>query len=308
MSAAERAAEKVRRAIEWAKAESSRVADFASSMPELVVSYHGSGAIPAKIFSTIARTLSQRALAEPLPSSEAAVHVAPYRESRYGVLHFAPEPWGRSETARLCDALSVMQVPALYVVYDAEDPILSKKAPEGSLVAPPRGADALTCHVALSALSALSYALKTSPRSDARVERLSFEFSSWGDVAADLLEAYWDVLVDMVAKAREGRPLVLLFTSTLEAAALSLARPLSSLAPVAVYEASFAMSMGTPKHSEVYAVYSTAEADVLKEAYLKWGRSGVSVKLLELRTDPLSAALYGYVLSLLLPELLARLG
>lgn len=287
----------------WTKENIDFIMDFLNEHPNLIISYSGSGAIPAKIFSSIVRVLVQSKGFEALPSSEVAVHVAPYREERFGVLHFMPEVWSRNETARLSDALFLMEIPALYIVPDASDPVISQKIPRESMLATPPGVDPLTCQVLLSALSSVKYAVKLTSRGDMRVNRLLYEFSEYAGIVQDLLDSYTNSLIELLSQARRKRSIVLLYTSILEPVALSIARVLHESTSVGVYELSFGMSLIKRGDQEVYIVYSTPEEDLVKDARFKALREGVRLKTIELRTDPLSAMLYGYMLSMLLKEL-----
>uniref|UniRef100_A0A7J3ZKY6 Bifunctional glucose-6-phosphate/mannose-6-phosphate isomerase C-terminal domain-containing protein n=1 Tax=Fervidicoccus fontis TaxID=683846 RepID=A0A7J3ZKY6_9CREN len=293
----------VRKALEWSKENIDVIMNFLNEHTNLIVSYSGTGAIPAKIFSSIVRVLVQSRGFEALPSSEVAVHIAPYREERFAVLHFMPEMWSRNETARLSDVLFLMEVPSLYIVPDANDPVLSRKIPRDSILATPPGADPLTCQVLISALSSVKYAVRLTSRGDLRVNRLLYEFSEYAGIVQDLLDSYTDSLVELLSHATRGRSIVLLYTSILEPVALSMARVLHESTSVEAYELSFGLGLVKRGGQEVYIVHSTPEEDLVRDARFRALREGVKLKTIELRTDPLSAMLYGYILSMLLREL-----
>ncbi|MEM4475050.1 MAG: hypothetical protein QW405_01395 [Fervidicoccaceae archaeon] len=302
----------VEEALSWAKTSTRIVEDFLLSVERPVVSYSGLGIVPAKTFANAARTLTQEPWLYALPASEVAVHVAPYREWRYAVLHFMVDPWGRSETARLADVLYLMEVPALYVLPESEELVLAQKIPEGSALRVPANVDVLSHEVLLAATSSVSFSAKRAKRGDLRISRLMSEFSDMRGIAREVSERYSDFLREVSSLVEHGRRLTILYSSIMEPAALSLVRALRRRVCVELFE----LNEGLPllsRGDRVLIVCSSTEESSCRDAKFRAAHAGFEVRDLVFGTDPLSAVIYCYILSLLVERViglksLERLG
>ena len=284
------------KAVSKAEDSSRALVEFSRGSGHLVTTYTGLGSVAAWVFTGFHSVLAQAPHTDPLPAYHASLHIAPYREAEYRVVHWMGSPWERGETARLADALYIMNVPALYVVPDERDPLILQKIPEGSTLE----AAGLVEQVMLASLSSLQLSVEKTGRGDMRVRRLERQLLSPQGVVEGLWSTYGAQLEEIVSWARRGeRGLTLLHTRLMTPGALVMAGVLRSLGvDVAVWEAS---SHPPGMGKRVLLVYTSTEADVWRDVYFRRMREGGSpVKGLELRTDPLSAQVYGVLLGLMM--------
>lgn len=282
------------RSVERAEEARDRIVSFTRGSGDLIVTFTGLGSVAAWVFTNFYQVLAQPRVSDPLPAYHASLHVAPYREEEYRVLHWMGSPWERGETARLADALYIMGVPALYIVPDEADPLLQQKVPEGASVE----LSGLLDQVMASAVSALGLAVERTGRGDMRVRRLEQELLTPEGVVEGLWGSYGAQLEELVSWARGGG-VSIVHTRMLTPAAIALGETLARLGlSVSLWEASSAPPEGLG--DRVLVLYTSTEADVWRDIYFRRMRTGgPGVRGLEIRTDPLSAQVYGVLLGIM---------
>ncbi len=299
MSLAEKLREKTARAENWASQVQEELVDFVVG-GKTIFSYTGLGVVPAMINHMILRVLVQDPSYNIAPATDVALHIAPYRETEYRILLYTYSPWERGEIARLADALYIMGVPLKFVLAEPEDPVVQEKVAEEDTVPVPRGVDPLLAQTLLAARVGVEAAKRITGRGDMRIKRLEEEVGDITSVVEELSKTYEDLgkRVAELVKNHDGRGVLVLSTTSMMPAALVVARAITGLGvPAPVMNVTLGTTM-MPRGAPVLIVHSSTEGDVAREAWFRASMGGAKkIERLEVRTDPLSAPVYGVILA-----------
>ncbi len=283
----------IEKALVWAQGEKTKITNFLFQ-GKTFFSYTGMGIIPALIISNFLRVLTQKHYYIVNDATEIAVHIAPYREEDYGVIHFMTSSWERNETARLTDALYIMMVPALYIIPNAEDPVLQQKINPEDRIHVPEEKYSVLYESILAAVAGIEASQKISGRKDQRVKRLIEEISTLDQIIPDFYNYYKN---EIRVLKEVGNKLTILYTPMMRAAALSIGYKLNKIGrEISIYPLSIGLSFDLIGDN-IIVIYTTVEEDLVKEARFRFMRKNISPLSIGFKTDPLSAQLYGVILS-----------
>ncbi len=295
----------VYRAEKWAASVEDEVSSFIVE-GKTIFSYTGFGVIPALVSSFMMRILIQDPHYTVMPATDAALHVAPYREWSFRVLLYTSSSWERGEIARLADALYIMNVPFKFIMEKPSDPILSSKVPSECIVEVPEGIDPILPEVLLSAKSSLKASIKLSGRGDLRVSRLENEFREFTPIVDELLEEYDDA-IRKLEEYKSCSSILIASTTSMMPVALALYRAYSTagVTPI-ILNASVASAL-PPRSDAAVIVYSSVEFDSARDLWYRLFRAGFkNIIRFEVKTDPLSAPVYGVIVAEVLREDLSK--
>ncbi len=287
----------LKRRVAEAEGYASRVAgEVASEARErVVISYTGSGDIPAYTAYWILREVAPTAPVEIYPGDALAFHILAYRRSGRDEYSVASDttiilfagPGGENQLLLVRDA-AVHTGAGLVVVAPRLPPLIEERlGPEPLLVEPPDpyplGATILAARVAAVLAARMG-------ERNVRVERVGRETGDVASIVDDLLERHGGD-AERVAGCHSC---VYTHTPTMRGPALLAARMSGGFA-VGVQELLGYLAAGGSTRG-VALLYTSADEDVVRELRFKCMSRGASIVELRMATDPVTAPLYATIL------------
>jgi len=300
----------VNESLKWISTIENELLEFILQNKKVYFSYSGMGIIPANIASTILNVITQENIYTAFPSSYLALHVIPYKEDRFSIIHFTTSPWERNEIARLSDAVYIMEVPTKFILPDIHDPILDSKIPENSSIRYPEKLDPIILQSLLAAYISIRTAVKFTSRTDMRVRRLLDDTKDYTGIVSSIEKIYWKEIEELINTLQTQKELTILTTSTMYPAGMALTFYLTNRGyPIRLFEISSGLRLVTNQYNnkkKIAILYTSTEEDSYRDFMFSSIKTGFKPIKIEFRTDPLSAPLYGVMFSKLLELLLEK--
>ena len=300
----------VNESLEWISTIEKELLEFILQNKKVYFSYSGMGIIPANIASTILNVITQENIYTAFPSTYLALHVIPYKEDRFSIIHFTTSPWERNETARLSDAVYIMDIPTKFILPNIQDPILDSKIPENSSIRYPEKLDPIIVQSLLAAYISIRAAVKFTSRKDMRVNRLLEDTKDYTGIVSSIEKMYWKEIEDVTETLNTQGELTILTTSTMYPAGMALAFYLSSKGfPIRLFEVTSGLRLVTNQYNskkKIAILYTSTEEDSYRDFMFSSIKAGFKPIKIEFRTDPLSAPIYGIMFSKLLDLFLEK--
>lgn len=292
----------LRRSVEeaeaWAREAASSLAGFLAGVEAPLIAYTGQGYVASTVLYWGLTILSEKTPLH-LDGEAVAYHLAPYREGlRIAVFSAA----GTENTLfRLLDTARLTGH-RLLLVSPKPPENLGYKVEHHQHLEVPLGLDPLLAE----ALLALKTAVRLSARPGSmRSSRLRVEADDIAGAVPELLEIYGGKLREL-AEILGGGDVAVVYTPLMEAPALllrDLAEPQGLR--VRLYKLQ-SVAHRPPPARGIVALTTSVEGFIVRELRMRALQVGSSVEELEIRTDPVSAQVYGIILVEALSTLLRR--
>ncbi len=282
----------------WAEGAAGRIAEFIAGEEAPLIAYTGQGYVASTVLYWGLTILSAKTPLH-LDGEAVAYHLAPYREGLRIVVFSAT---GAENTLfRLLDTARLTGH-QLILVSPKPPSRLRHKVEHHQHVEVPENLDPLLAE-ALLALKA-SVRLSAHPGS-MRSSRLKVEAEDIAGAVPELLEMYGGKLRELAEALKRGEAAVV-YTPLMEAPALLLRDLAEAAGPrVRLYKIQ-TVAHRPPPDARIIAMTTSVESFIVRELRMKALQAGSSVEELEIRTDPVSAQIYGIILAEALYQLLRR--
>lgn len=290
--------ERVREAEKWAKENKDKVVEFALRHERLAITYTGSSIIASKIFSHTLRTLTPSANIVEACIDTLTYHVAPYTEG-LGVIVFA-EKGTENSLIRLLDSTYYTGNNVLLITPTPIQMVKNRLRGQGLIVVNIR--DKLLGEVMLASVSGYEIAkrLRREDEGKLRFNRLGMEVHDYTSIVDELVSIYRLQLEEL--KENVDKISLIAYTPTMEPVAyLAQKLLLEKKRLVPLLELTRTISLFEEKLLEkglVLLFSTTVEEYSVKELLFKSMASRAKVLELKIRTDPLTAPIYGLILLL----------
>lgn len=290
--------ERVREAEKWAKENKDKVVEFALRHERLAITYTGSSIIASKIFSHTLRTLTPSTNIVEACIDTLIYHVAPYTEG-LGVIVFA-EKGTENSLIRLLDSTYYTGNNVLLITPTPIRMVKNRLRGQGLIVVNIR--DKLLGEVMLASVSGYEIAkrLRREDEGRLRFNRLGIEIHDYTSIVDELVSIYRLQLEEL--KENIDKISLIAYTPTMEPVAyLAQKLLLEKKRLVPLLELTRTISLLEEKLLEkglVLLFSTTVEEYSVKELLFKSMASRAKVLELKIRTDPLTAPIYGLILLL----------
>lgn len=290
--------ERVREAEKWAKENKDKVVEFALRHERLAITYTGSSIIASKIFSHTLRTLTPSANIVEACIDTLTYHVAPYTEG-LGVIVFA-EKGTENSLIRLLDSTYYTGNNVLLITPTPIQMVKNRLRGQGLIVVNIR--DKLLGEVMLASVSGYEIAkrLRREDEGKLRFNRLGIEVHDYTSIVDELVSIYRLQLEEL--KENIDKISLIAYTPTMEPVAyLAQKLLLEKKRLIPLLELTRTISLLEEKLLEkglVLLFSTTVEEYSVKELLFKSMASRAKVLELKIRTDPLTAPIYGLILLL----------
>ncbi len=289
--------EEVKRIEEWAKKSSVEVTNFVAGSSRLAITYTGLGIVPAKIFSSYLYVLSPNKNILFGCIDTITYHVAPYTENTSIVLF--SEKGVENSIIRLMDA-SYYTGNKLLIVSPSPADHIRKRLRNTSLIEVPR-ANTILAETLLAVQAGYNIALKYKQENDRelRFNRLKVEVADFSSIISELHSIY--SLELEILKEYLGKVNGIVYTPTMEPVAYTLqtviAEKTHRIIPVIDITRAIRAIGERLVENQLYILLSTSvEEYSTRELLFKARLNGIRVKELKVKTDPLTAPVYGLLL------------
>lgn len=273
-----------------------RVANFLKSPVKTIISFTGSGILPAKALHFALIVLAREKPVSLLSASALAYHWAPYleEEERAAAVLFYGSAWERSELLRVLDALNIMGVEYLIVSLTPPDDIVLKRAIKDSVISLPSSwaRDVIAIWVALKGAVDL---VKLVKGETLRSRRIEYELNSIETLDKDLVSVCTELGAALAKCSENAGSITLLYTPSMEVPALLATRLLSEQGVFARSLDASAASAEVLKRDCMVTLSTTVELDQVKETNFKLGTRGLYARHVVFNFDPLTAQLYASI-------------
>ncbi len=282
----------------WAQQVASSLADFLAGVEAPLIAYSGQGYVASTVLYWGLTILSRKTPLH-LDGEAVAYHLAPYREGLRIAVFSAT---GAENTLfRLLDTARLTGH-RLLLVSPKPPENLGHKVEHHQRIEVPQDLDPLLAEALLALKTAVR--LSASPGS-MRSSRLRVEADDIAGAVPELLEIYRGKLRELAEALGEGDAAVV-YTPLMEAPALllrDLAEPRGLR--VRLYKLQ-SVAHRPPPARRIVALTTSVESFIVRELRMRALQTGSSVEELEIRTDPVSAQVYGIILVEALSMLLKK--
>ncbi len=286
--------ETVRELEEWAKKESSRIADFVGESERLAITYTGLGIIPTRVFSSYLYVLSPNKNILSGCIDTVTYHIAPYTDDTSVILF--SEKGVENSIVRLMDTvyytgnklLIVSPKPAEYVRKRQRNTVLLETPYDNAILA--------ETLLAVQAGYRIALKYKKSEDRELRFNRLRIEVADFSSIIGELESIYSVELADL--KTSMDKIDAVIYTPTMEPVAHLLqtvvAEKTGRLIPVIDVTRAIRVLDERLVRSQLYVLASTTvEEYSVRELLFKARINRSQVIELKIKTDPLTAPVYG---------------
>lgn len=291
--------ERVREAERWAKENKDKLVEFALRHKRLAVTYTGLSIIASKIFSHTLRTLIPSSSIIDACIDALTYHVVPYTEN-LGIMVFT-EKGTENSLIRLLDSTYYTGNNVLLITPTPVQIVKSKLRGQGLIVVDIR--DKLLGEVLLASISSYEVAkrLRRKEQGKLRFNRLGIEVHDYASIVDELISMYRLQLEELKENIDEIS--LIAYTPTMEPVAYLVQKLLLERKKrlVPLLELTRTISLLDEKLLErrlVLLFSTTVEEYSVKELLFKSMASKARVLELKIRTDPLTAPVYGLILLL----------
>ena len=287
-------AETVRELEEWARRESSRLAGFVEESERLAITYTGLGIIPARIFSSYLYVLSPNKNILSGCIDTVTYHIAPYTEDTSVVLF--SEKGVENSIVRLMDTvyytgnklLMVSPKPAEYVERRQRNTVFIETPYDNTVLA--------ETLLAVQAGYRIALRYRESGDRELRFNRLRIELADFSSIIGELASIYSAELASI--KAGMDKIDAIIYTPTMEPVAYLLqmvvAERTGRIIPVIDVTRTIRVFDERLTRNQLYVLASTTvEEYSVRELLFKARMNRSQVIELKIKTDPLTAPVYG---------------
>ncbi len=289
--------EKVKRIEEWAKKSSVEVTNFVAGSSRLAITYTGLGIVPAKIFSSYLYVLSPNKNILFGCIDTITYHVTPYTENTSIILF--SEKGVENSIVRLMDA-SYYTGNKLLIVSPSPADYIRKRLRNTSLIEVP-GANTILAETLLAVQAGYNIALKYKQENDRelRFNRLRVEVADFSSIISELQSIYSLELKSLGESLEEINGII--HTPTMEPVAYMLqvviAEKTRRIIPVIDVTRAIKVIGERLVENQFYVLLSTSvEEYSTRELLFKARLNRIRVEELKVKTDPLTAPVYGLLL------------
>ncbi len=286
---------RVRGLEEWAERNNSVVAGFVEESERLAITYTGLGIVPARIFSSYLYVLSPNKNIISGCIDTVTYHIAPYTEDTRVIL-FA-EKGVENSVIRLVDTvyytgnklLIISPPPAEYI----------RKRLKNTILIEAPGEDTILAETLLAVRAGYSVALKYKGREDRelRFNRLRIEVADFSSII-DELKTIYSIELDTIKTSIEHIDLIT-YTPTMEPVAHRLQALIASKTgnPPPIVDITRALRLLEDLKIKTMLLFSTSvEEYSVRELLFRSRAKRIEVIELKIKTDPLTAPVYGLLL------------
>ncbi len=296
----------LREAEEWSRKVVGDTVAHAHGARRVYLAFIGSGYAEAAAYTAywFLRVLSPATRASIHPAEDITYHVLAYREPEEGDIVIAfSEEGGENSLARLGEAARLTGA-RLIAVTPPIPPVIEARLGESTLLLEIPGRRASIYEIVFSSVFGFQFAREVGGAGGERVKRLEKEVGSYTPVLEELGKRY-DSVLEEIREAVEKSPSILVsYTSTMRAPAVLLSSLAEQRGVQALKEpvtATITRIASRRLSTKTLILMATdVEDDTLKELRFKVSMTMPSQqpRLLELRvkTDPLTAPVYGSIL------------